>query len=680
MGNPVPLEDSSTARNNYGIMNIPTEMSGVTLLSPTIMSGNFSFSFVNVSGATIDISGQTIVGITINSGTANNFVSNSGIGNYLTVNSGTWSGGTITHANVQEGGEPYTWLITKSGSTYYAKNGVLGYIPTSGSNSSMDDLWSFVRTNFNLAGEQANLLSGGGGGGSIKFGRGVFTFTSGMIVDRTMASGARGINVEGTSKGGTILQFTPSSVLSGAIQVVGINEPVFRDLDLWVDDTSGKHCKNIIHINATSNACAGGLYDNIRIFKTTTSSNGFISFDPFSGIAPLSGQIGILIEQSGTNSTNTMHFAEFRKIRINETENAIKSVGIGNNSFMKFDGIYFWKCLRGFYGDREFKQSHLSNLIFQAASGGAYGEYVVQLAGSANTVSNITCDVLDHTSGAVVILQPESGQTTSVTHNRLWNLTNTGVAPHVLDLTGSDTNEGTERTSFTNTRDAAKIGTFDGVTQSGGTGLLQGLVVYVSGAATFSGTISTNVRLGKTVLMTTNSAVDSCVGIATPTAVTSRRYHPKLEVRFMNNGTTNRRFFIGFCATGFSGGGTMPGASDTVFIPTATECFGIGVGSGANYQVVRNDGTGDATISDFVTNDGSSNILVNSTTPNKLWIYLDDSLSRGYISLNDNNPNVFTTNLPAQDTPLYMVAFLENTQAAQTRGMFLGKMLLRAGA
>lgn len=598
--------------------------------------------------------------------------------------SGTWTeqaGGAGAATDPQA---PYTWLIYKAGSNYKAKNGYLGTVPIT--DDSMDDIWAYLRANFNLAGEQTHLLSEGGSnsgaGGSIVFGRGVFTFTNEMLVDPTMTGGARAPAIYAQSKGGTTLRFIASAPLTSAIHIKSMVEPVLKDLDIWVNDSNV--ITNIIHVDAMTAASAGGLFENIRIFKTInnplypgTESNPY-KLNYFPTPLPPTGQRAFYLQQGGDNSTNTMHFAEFKKILIKDTDIGFESVGIGNNSFMKFDGIYLWHCKQGFKGDSEFKQSFLTNFIYQAGQAGAYGDYCISLSGPSNCISNVTTDVIEPPY-ATVILQP------GATQNRISNIVNSGLAPDILDLSGNITNmyevcntsNGLSQPSRESRRGEwlatqCQMPPTTSPHSAADGALINGFDVFKNSTAWTIGedAVTTNL-IGKAV--TFQSPAVGWIGLRSVKALVKRRWNPTFTAKWQCSGTTNTRFFIGFAGTQFTDS-VLPGSDDTP-IPDNTAAIGIGKGTATGfYKIIQGDTLTTAPAPQDIKNNANASVA-SDVNAHRVWIHLNEAKATAYIALDNHKSNVVTTQIPDTDNAMYIVAFVESpTGSAKT--LTLGKMTL----
>lgn len=598
--------------------------------------------------------------------------------------SGTWvvetggAGGASTD-------NPYTWYIYKVGTsnTYKAKNGSLGTSPTTiggvaNPNSSMDALWGAIRSNFNLAGEETNLTAAAGAGGLIVFGRGVYTFANEILIDTTMTGGSRAPTIQAASKGGTIIKLADSTPRTSGIHFKGIVEPIFRDIDIQCDDTN--LITNIIHVDAMDSATAGGLFENIRIFKSIGTN-----LDPYFPTLPPAGQRAFYLQQGTVpppdddNAKNTMHFAEYKKILVKDTDTAFESVGIGNNSFMKFDGIYIWKCRQGFKGDSEFKQSFLTNFIFQAASSGAYGDYCISLSGPSNCIANVTCDVIEPPY-ATIILQPGS------TQNRISNIVNSGLAPDILDLSGNITNiyepsntsnglsqpyKESRRGEWLATQCQMPPTTSPHSAADGA--LINGFDVFKNSTAWTIGedAVTTNL-IGKGV--TFQSPAIGWIGLRSVKPLIKRRWNPTFTAKWQCTGTVNTRFFIGFAGTAFTDS-VLPGSDDT---PIADAIPHIGIGKGTTtgfYKIIRGANTGTApSPPDDIKNNADAPVAAD-TNAHRVWIHLNEAKATAYIALDNHKSNVVTTQIPAIDDAMYIVAFVESpTGSAKT--LTLGKMTL----
>ncbi len=610
-----------------------------------------------------------------------------------------WQNATVTTGGGTSTDNPYTWYIYKVGTsnTYKAKNGSLGTAPTTiggvaNPNSSMDALWGAIRSNFNLAGEETHLLSEGGSnsgaGGSIVFGRGVFTFTNEMLVDSTMTGGARAPAIYAQSKGGTTLRFIASAPLTSAIHIKSMVEPVLKDLDIWVNDSNV--ITNIIHVDAMTGASAGGLFENIRIFKTINNPNYPATeawpykLNYFPSPLPPTGQRGFYLQQ-GTNpppatdnSTNTMHFAEFRKILIKDTDIGFESVGIGNNSFMKFDGIYLWHCKQGFKGDSEFKQSFLNNFIYQAGQAGAYGDYCISILGTSNCISNVTTDVIEPPF-ATVILQP------GATQNRISNIVNSGLAPDILDLSGNITNmypvcntsNGLSQPSRESRRGEwlatqCQMPPTTSPHSAADGALINGFDVFKNSTAWTIGedAVTTNL-IGKAVTFT--SPAIGWIGLRSVKALVKRRWNPTFTAKWQCSGTTNTRFFIGFAGTQFTDS-VLPGSDDTP-IPDNTAAIGIGKGTATGfYKIIQGDTLTTAPAPQDIKNNANASVA-SDVNAHRVWIHLNEEKASAYIALDNHKSNVVTTQIPDTDNTMYIVAFVESpTGSAKT--LTLGKMTL----
>lgn len=597
--------------------------------------------------------------------------------------SGTWteavSAGTGTATD-----NPYTWYIYKVGTsnTYKAKNGITGTAPTTiggvaNPNSSMDALWGAIRSNFNLAGEETNLTAAAGAGGLIVFGRGVFTFANEILIDSTMTGGSRAPTIQAASKGGTIIKLAASTPRTSGIHFKGIVEPIFRDIDIQCDDTNV--ITNIIHVDAMDSATAGGLFENIRIFKSVGTN-----LDPYFPTLPPAGQRAFYLQQGTVpppdddNAKNTMHFAEYKKILVKDTDTAFESVGIGNNSFMKFDGIYIWKCRQGFKGDVEFKQSFLTNFIFQAASAGAYGDYCISLAGPSNCISNVTCDVIEPPY-ATIILQP------GATQNRISNIVNSGLAPDILDLSGNITNmyeacntsNGLSQPSRESRRGEwlatqCQMPPTTSPHSAADGALINGFDVFKNSTAWTIGedAVTTNL-IGKAV--TFQSPAVGWIGIRSVKPLIKRRWNPTFTAKWQCSGTTNTRFFIGFAGTAFADG-LLPGSDDTP-IPDNTAAIGIGKGTATGfYKIIRGDTLTTAPAPPDIKNNADASVAAD-VNAHRVWIHLNEEKASAYIALDNHKSNVVTTQIPAIDDAMYIVAFVESpTGSAKT--LTLGKMTL----
>lgn len=596
--------------------------------------------------------------------------------------SGTWTEAVSAGAGGTATDNPFTWYIYKVGTsnTYKAKNGPLGTSPTTigavaNPNSSLDALWGAIRSNFNLGGEETNLTSGAGAGGLITFGRGVYTFTDEILIDPTMTGGARAPAIQGQSKGGTIIKLAPTSAKTSGIHVKSMVEPILRDLDIWVEDQFVT--TNIVHVDAMSAACAGGLFENIRIFKSLAGD-----LNAYFPTTPPAGQRGFYLQQGTNNTTNTMHFAQFRKILIKDTEKGFDSVGIGNNSFMTFDGIYLWRSKQGFTGDVEFKQSHLSNFIMQAANSGAYGDYCISLSGPANTVCNVTTDVIDNATAGVVILQPGARL------NRLYNIVNSGTAPDILDFSGSDTNyyqpyyntvPGSASNSVAGMTNN-KVGDFLGDSITLGTGLLAttGITTTSTGtgvAATdpfaAAGMDATTI-IGQNVPLTTDSAANSPASIRSTRAIVRRRWNPTFTAKWkLNTGSgTTIRFFIGLYES-------PTFDFDDLLLSDGAAGIGIGKAAGGDtlYKIFRGDTTtAPAAGTNALTTGGSS--ITADANPHQMWLHINDARNTAYISIDNHMAQTFTSEIPGPDDPLYMIAYLESVSGA-AKVMNLSRMSIR---
>lgn len=149
---------------------------------------------------------------------------------------------------------------------------------------------------------------------------------------------------------------------------------------------------------------------------------------------------------------------------------------------------------------------------------------------------------------------------------------------------------------------------------------------------------------------------------------TARNQNFRFKTKIQNDALTNRRIFIGFV-----GVNTLPVTTDT-YIATAVSGFGFRYSSTTDttWKVLRNDAAGAAVIVDTA-------ITPVANAPDTLEIIADEANTRIGWSVNGGAVTYYTTDIPANITPLNYFVSIETKAAAAQRLRLYYSYLTQAG-
>lgn len=149
---------------------------------------------------------------------------------------------------------------------------------------------------------------------------------------------------------------------------------------------------------------------------------------------------------------------------------------------------------------------------------------------------------------------------------------------------------------------------------------------------------------------------------------TARNQNFRFKIKLQFDALTNKRVFVGFISVN-----SVPAITDT-YLATAVAGFGFRYSSTTDttWKVLRNDTAGTAITVD-------SGVTVAANTPDTLEIIADDANSRIGWSINGSAVTYYTTDIPANITPLNYFTIMETKTAAAQRVRVYYSYLTQAG-
>lgn len=240
-----------------------------------------------------------------------------------------------------------------------------------------------------------------------------------------------------------------------------------------------------------------------------------------------------------------------------------------------------------------------------------------------------------------------------------------GTANQILTVNGGGTDIAWQTPApinqLTFLPDVANVGNTWGIWAGGareGTGIFSGCTLLNSGSFNaFQGTNTSWQPTTEFVSGTTTAIVGGFQGFA-PTAggwYTARNQNFRFKIKLQFDVLTDKRFFVGLV-----GVDSLPTGVDT-YIGTAVAGFGFRFSSTTDttWQVLRNDTAGAAVVV-------NSGVTVAANTAHTLEIIADDANSRIGWSIDGSAVTYYTTDIPANVTPLnYFVHLGSKTAVAQ---------------
>ena len=561
-------------------------------------------------------------------------------------------------------GAAYTWLIYKTGSTYKAKNGFTGTVPSGASSTSMDTLWSWLKANYVQTGEEI-------GRGLIQFYKGTYTFTAtggAATIDSAWGTDTgTGPHVRGQRRD-THLIFTPSAATDSALTIDNQTDSGFQDLDIAINSNVTNAIK--VSTSTPGDGSARTILENLKIRRS--ESDG-----PF-----VTGQRGIYLSTPTGGTSGNVFFTTLRRIYARFMETGIElagTVGLNNTHAVNIDDCGMWGCVKAInMGDR-CSQNFVGNILVQDI--GATMDYAVRLGVNSNytQVYKIGVDGAAKSGSAIVLLEDGAN------YNKIDGLVSSGAQVAIRDYSGQSYNEFSNITTINGPTYRQKegrwlggsyyLGTTDGTNTGymyGGTGLLSGPFAAPAGTQEgYVATANTHVVIDGTegigtrfTTKTTPVAGDN-IGMKSKFPITFRNANFRLYFRFKvgtaKGSTTDHRAWFGLW-------------NNDLDITANNEWLngnnGIGIGYDAlagstTWKIVHNDGTAGAGNTIFDEVNPTTPITNNNTNVHQCIIqYETTPTPRCLVNMDGGTLRSITTQIPTAFAPLRLAMGIEITNTA----------------